>query len=151
MALQAEVRFEGMEDVRRGLRRLEDSARASTLEGAIRRASEPIIRSAKAKAPSPTIARGLRVVNVLTKQEGEIKSEVGLPGGPRDWFYGLFYELGTGPRRTKGRGPVQFVAANRGSMPARPFLRPALDEQTPAARRIFAAELRKAIEGAARG
>jgi hypothetical protein len=36
-------------------------------------------------------------------------------------------------------------------MPARPFLRPSLDEQAPAARMIFAAELRRAIEGSARG
>lgn len=139
--LQVEVT--GLRQTMKALENLSDSMRADALKGAIEKASEPVVRSAKGRAPSAVIARGIRVVNVIVKNDGEIKSEIGLPGGRKPWFHGLFVELGTGPRIQKTTG------RRTGSMPADPFLRPAFDSERSNVRRVFARELKVLLKAAA--
>lgn len=139
------LRVSGLGSLERGMRKLVQAASPEHLEDAARVASEPIVSAAKGRAPSDVIAEGIQVVNVLTKPTGEVVSEIGLPGGRKPWFHGLFIELGTGPRIQKKTG------RRTGSMPADPFLRPAFDAEKGNARRLFFNHLRKLVLGAARG
>lgn len=145
MAGDMEVRVSGTKEASRALRRLSGSVRADLLVDVMHEAAEPIVRSAKGRAPSDIIAEGIRVVNVNVGSGGEVTAEVGLPGGRKPWFHGLFVELGTGPRIQKTTG------RRTGSMPADPFLRPAFDAEKNNVRLIFAEELRKRLEAVARG
>lgn len=145
MAGDMEVRVSGTKEASRALRRLSGSVRADLLVDVMHEAAEPIVRSVKGRAPSDIISEGIRVVNVTVESGGEVTAEVGLPGGRKPWFHGLFVELGTGPRIQKTTG------RRTGSMPADPFLRPAFDAEKNNVRLIFAEELRKRLEAVARG
>jgi HK97 gp10 family phage protein len=134
------IRVTGAREVARAMERLGDRLVAAQ-EDALRHAAEPIITDAKGRAPSTTIADGIQVVQVV-ERDGGIVAEVGLPGGRRDWFYGLFYELGTGPRVQKTTGRLT------GSMPANPFLRPAFDAQAGVAQRRYFDVMKRHIEAA---
>lgn len=135
------VKTTGFKEAAKQLRRLSDTTRGEVLRGAMEAAAEPIIRSAQGRAPSAIIAEGIRVVNIES-DGGQVTAEVGLPGGRKPWFYGLFVELGTGPRFTK-------AGAARGSMPARPFLRPAFDAEKGATIGIFRRELKQRLKAVA--
>lgn len=143
--MELSLRVTGERQLARRLRALVHAAGTDDLMDAVREASEPIVRAARSKAPSATIAEGVRVVNVVVAATGEVTAEIGLPGGRQKWFYGLFVELGTGPRVQKTTG------RRTGSMPARPFLRPAFNAERGAARRRFFEALRRKVLGAARG
>ena len=123
MAKVVTVRIRGEKDVIRQLKRLEDSVRKEVIKAELEEAAEVIVADAKRRAPSPTVADGIQVLNTEVESSGTVTTEVGLPGGRRPWFYGLFIERGTGPRVQKKTG------RRTGSMPARPFLRPAFDAQ----------------------
>lgn len=145
MALaNVKVTVSGADEVRRKLRRLGAAIDKQATEAALRESAEPIIRTAKGKAPSDVIADGIQVVSVEHKNGGTVM-EVGLPGGRKPWFHGLFIELGTGPRVQKKTG------RRTGSMPADPFLRPAFDIEKRRAQAIYFAELKRRLELAAGG
>jgi len=125
--------------------RLAALGQAVVLSEAVTEASEPIVRVAKGLAPSPVIAEGVRLINVTVMENGAVKAEIGLPGGRHPWFHGLFVERGTGPRVQKTTG------RRTGSMPARPFLRPAFDTEKINAQNRFADVLRRRLEAIAIG
>ena len=117
------VRIRGEKDVIRQLKRLKDAVREEVIKAELEDAAEVIVADAKRRAPSSTIADGIQVLNTEVKSSGKVTTEVGLVGGRRAWFYGLFIERGTGPRVQKKTG------RRTGAMPARPFLRTAFDAQ----------------------
>ena len=123
MAKVVTVRIRGERDVMRQLKRVEDSVRAELIKAELEEAAEVIVADAKRRAPSSTVADGIQVLNTEVEVGGRVTTEVGLVGGRRPWFYGLFIEFGTGPRVQKKTG------RRTGSMPARPFVRPAFDAQ----------------------
>lgn len=145
MAGNVKVRIKGLKQAMRRVRQLSEAGQRAALEPAMTKAAQPLIRSAQGRAPSRVIAEGIQVVNVVIKSKSGIRLEVGLPGGRKPWFHGLFVELGTGPRVQKTTG------RRTGSMPADPFLRPAFDAEKNNVRNIFAAELRRRLGMAARG
>ena len=140
------VRIRGEKDVIRQLKRLEGSVRAELIKAELEDAAEVIVADAKRRAPSSTIADGIGVLGTEVKSSGKVTTEVGLVGGRRPWFYGLFVERGTGPR-------VQETTGRRtGSMPARPFVRPAFDAQkSNVAARFGAGIKRRLMQVASRG
>ena len=138
------TRVTGAAQLERRMRKLSAAAQHRVLREAVEAGSEPIVRSAKGRAPSADIAEGVRLINVLRKARAVV-AEIGLPGGRRKWFHGLFIELGTGPRVQKATG------RRTGSMPARPFLRPAFNAERKNAQNAFWRVLKMSIERAARG
>jgi len=113
------------------------------LERAIREGAQPIIDAAKQNAPTPEVAADVDVVN-LRASGGTVTADVGLPGGPRPSFVGLFFERGTGPR-------VQETTGRRtGAMAARPWLRPAFDANSARAVDAVGAVIKARIDAVAK-
>ena len=100
------TRVTGAAQLERRMRKLSAAAQHRVLREAVEAGSEPIVRSAKGRAPSADIAEGVRLINVLRKARAVV-AEIGLPGGRRKWFHGLFIELGTGPRVQKATGQLE--------------------------------------------
>lgn len=138
------VRVTGDRQVLAALSRMSEAGEEKALKEAITIAVEPVIASAKGRAPSSQVAEGVQLIGVEKDDTGAIVGEIGLPGGRRPWFYGLFVELGTGPR-------VQKSGRRTGSMPARPFLRPAFESESGNVRRLFFRHLRGVVMRARRG
>jgi HK97 gp10 family phage protein len=143
--MQFAVRIVGDAIMARRIQALVNVADSKSIRGALREGSRPIIDEARARAPSPNVARGIRFIRAVRKYGGAIVAEVGLLGGRRPWFYGLFVERGTGPRVQKTTG------RSSGSMPARPFLRPAFDVRRREASRLFFESLKRRVMEARRG
>jgi hypothetical protein len=138
------LRIDGEKQLLRQLKRMGDAAGDSAQREALTSASAPIITDAQGRTDSENIREGIRLIQIV-REGGEYRAEIGLPGGRQKWFYGLWVERGTGPRQQKKTGRLT------GSMPARPFLRPAFDTQASRARDLYFATLRASIERAARG
>lgn len=114
------------------------------LDDALKSGAKPIQQVANSKAPGPHIA----------VSDPQIKGDSGeIKVGPDDnhWYY-KFLEYGAGAHTIPGSILVLFgTDFVTGSVPhpgfaARPFLRPALDENKSQAERRMGDELRKAIE-----
>lgn len=133
------VKITGAKELQDALKGLKNAPRKRVLERGLRAGAERILQSARQRTDSADIRKGLQVVNVTAKREGEMTLEAGLPSGNRDWAKGLWVELGTGPR-------VQANGRFTGSMPANPFLRPAFDEQQEEAQQAFFDVVQRAIE-----
>ena len=139
MAKVVTVRIRGEKDVIRQLKRLQGSVRKEVIKAELEEAAEVIVADAKRRAPSSTIADGIQVLNTEVETSGRVTTAVGLVGGRRPWFYGLFVERGTGPRVQKTTG------RRTGSMPARPFLRPAFDAQKSNVAARFSAGIKRRL------
>lgn len=139
------MRLRGDRELVRAFDKLGPVGEAKVLGEAATEAAEPIVDDARGRAPSDTIRDGVRFLGVESNERGTVTVKVGLPGGRHPWFHGLFIELGTGPRVQKSTG------RRTGSMPADPFLRPALDAQRDRAQAIFASEIRRRLMEIARG
>lgn len=134
--MELDFRVRGDRELVRAFDRLTEVGKDVTLAEAATVASEPIVNTAKGRAPNAVIAEGIRLVGIETTQRGKVTAKIGLPGGRKPWFYGLFIELGTGPRIQKKTG------RRTGSMPAAPFLRPAFDSEKERAQALFANHIR---------
>ncbi len=88
--------------------------------------------AANAKAPGPHIE-----INAHPKRRGKIRVDI---GPDKDHWYYMFFETGATPHRIgpknrkmlrfyEGGEPVFAHAVSHPGMPARPYLRPALDER----------------------
>lgn len=127
-----DFRVEGAAEMQRALSQLSAVGQATVLAEGVKKASEPMVRAAKGRAPSPVIADGVRFIDVVHGKNGSVTAKVGLPGGRKPWFYGLFIERGTGPRIQKTTG------RRTGSMPAKPWMRPAFASARKASEAAFA-------------
>lgn len=142
------VRIEGMEDLLRKLKRLQDDVNGvldeATLEGA-----EVIREYANVLAPGPHIEKEL-VERTRLAAEAHI--------GPDDahWYY-KFSETGTGPHEIGpsvkravaflgDEGAVVRQHVDHSGHPAEPFLRPAIDTQKAKATKTVGDVLRRKIE-----
>lgn len=141
--LGIKVRFEGAKELRRALRRLpEEISRRALKKGALA-AAEVIRAEAARRAPRRTGALGRGILKqVDRKARDEVR--VGI-GWSKDVFYGQFVEFGHSivpPGKTARKGGAV------GNVPAKPFLRPAMDEKADEAVRAGAAVLRREVERA---
>ena len=110
MPMMTEIDFKivGLKVLAKDIDALGKNFARSTLRTALRAATKPVVKRAKDKAPVRTgnLRRSIRG-EASVKRDGRGEARVGfLPSG----FYGTFIELGTS------------------TQPARPMLRPALDE-----------------------
>lgn len=128
-------RVDGIAHLERQLKRLQEAAGPDDVKAGLRKAAEPVVRSTKARAPDDVIRQGIQVIGIKRDGPG-LAVEIGLPGGRHPWFYGLWFERGTGPRYHKSG---RFT----GSMPARPFMRPGFEASKNQARDAYFAELRR--------
>lgn len=134
--MELDFRVRGDRELVRAFDRLSEVGKDVTLAEAATVASGPIVNAAKGRAPSAVIAEGIRLIGIETTERGKVTAKIGLPGGRKPWFHGLFYELGTGPRIQKKTG------RRTGSMPANPFLRPAFDSERERAQQLFGNHIR---------
>lgn len=120
-----------------GIRELQDVFNAlpkvfqeNVLYQAHRAAAKPLIEKEKLLAPEGPTGRTIDSIGVI-RDKGHGRNIGNVIVGPRrsKRYRGNaahLIEFGTKPRKTNGRGKYK-VAANRGVMPATPFVQPAFD------------------------
>lgn len=123
------VQIEGMPNLKRKFSGLSQVAQKKVLRKAMRGAAKPVVKAAKAKAPVRTGKLKKSIRTTVSMRRGKAEAKVGF-GGKQ--YYGIFSELGTV------------------KMPARPFLRPALDSQKDASVRAFVEVIQAEIAKVAR-
>jgi HK97 gp10 family phage protein len=122
---------QGMSELLRKLRELPKALENRIVNEALEAGAQPILDTAKALAPVDTglLRESLKVVTAPVRKNSHLV-RVGTEEGDYkgDAFYAAFHELGT----TK--------------MPARPYLRPAFDQNVNRAIEIISSEIGTAIE-----
>jgi HK97 gp10 family phage protein len=135
----ARLRLEGLEDLEAAFRQLDEVTRGDVLSGAVLKSMEPIRADAAARAPQLKRFDRRRTPGLLAREIvvklGEVTTRTAeaVVGPTKKAWYAHFVELGTS------------------RMAAIPFLRPAYSAKRKEAQAIFAAEMRRRIEGVARG
>lgn len=112
------VTIHGLPRLRAQFSELKDKSQRAVLRSAIRSAARPVVKEAKLLVPvdEGDLKAGIKS-SVSVKQGGSVEALIGFE---QDDFYGRFVELGTS------------------KMPARPFLRPALENKQDEVVKIFA-------------
>lgn len=143
MKIDADVA--GFDDLEMLLRDLPDIAQRRVYRTALSFAATPIVKAAKAKAPTDKIRRnivkklnkrgsalGELTVSILVRKAFNPRTGVGsrrvAPYGPSDAFFSVWYEFG------------------KTGQPATPFLRPAYDENKALARERFRQKMKERID-----
>jgi HK97 gp10 family phage protein len=137
------VLLEGDVRLRRKLERLETKSQKKIVRPAVNAALTPINKAAKRKA---SVETGLLKKSIGKKVKTYRSGTVWGGVGPRTGFK-------TQMEDGRFRNPVKYahlVELGTRHSPARPFLRPALDEQRPHALAVLAAKVRAGIEKEAR-
>jgi HK97 gp10 family phage protein len=140
------VKLEGGEELIRKLRAMDRNV-SDELEAAVRRGAEPILTTARARAPGPEIQ-----MEVTEKTGKRVTVDI----GPDDehWYY-RFFETGAGPHELTGSPLLVFEGESglvfaRGvshpGMAAEPFLRPAFDMKRRQAEREVGGHLKRVVE-----
>lgn len=136
-----EFKAQGLAELQRALDELPMKLEKNLVRGAIRASAKPIADDAKKRVPVLQIPDGRRIAGALRKsirargvnyRGGMLTGGVTAGGSNKaakkgDTFYARFIEFGTA------------------KMAARPFLRPAIARQTPAAIEAFAAYIRERL------
>lgn len=119
------MKLVGLKQTLRALRELPDEIERSAVTSSLMEAAGPMVTVAKEGARKKS-ERLTRSIDIAPQDEGdayEAHAALGPQKGKRiGAFYGLFVELGTGPRQHKS-------GKSTGRMPATPFLRPAFDAE----------------------
>ena len=129
------VTFKGLKELDDALRALPEDMQGAPARAALKAGASVIQDVMKRRAPrdpevqDPTLAEDIGVVTRVSNKKNEAFAQI---GPTKRVFYGRFQELGTSNHR------------------ARPFMRPALDEDGQIAVSAMANELRRAIERAAK-
>lgn len=140
------MKINGVDDILRGLTKLENAGKLKAARSALLQSANVVKKSAAAKAKAiddPSTANDIsknvvaRFDRQAFRKTGNVKYRVGIVGGAKqngkggkggDTFYWRFLEFGT-----------QHIAA-------RPFLRPAIDENKAVAVDKFASVIKKQID-----
>lgn len=138
MPIVVRATINGIPNLRRRLKELGNVGRAEVVIPALADAVVPIQEAAKANAPQRRIAQEVNVLGAEEVARGQFQGVVGVKQRSRA-FHALFVEMGTGERRHKSGKSV-------GSMPAQPFLRPALDDNADEAMARFGRNIVDAVE-----
>lgn len=151
MANQIQVRVEGGKELQAKLQELEESVAAEALRRAGEAGAKVLRDAANNRAPGPHIE-----TEIVEADAASVTVAI----GPDDdhWYY-QFLELGAAPHDIQGRpllafegdeGTVFTPGVSHRGMGARPFLRPAIDENEDAAVKRAGDVLRREIEKVAR-
>ncbi len=134
------VKIEGLDNLKRKLEALEDAAAADVLEEAVLAGARIVQEDASRRVSKRTgkLARSIEV-EVKEKSRGSVFVAV---GPTKEAFYGKFVELG----HALVRGSKKAKKKVLGHVPARPFLRPAIDENEGKVKRAISNALRAALE-----
>ncbi|MGE0294968.1 MAG: HK97-gp10 family putative phage morphogenesis protein [Hyphomonadaceae bacterium] len=127
--MNIDFKVEGLRELDKALNKLPLKARGNIMRNALSKAMEPVKRSAVSLAPIRT--GNLR--QSIVKRTSTPKGGNGFVAEARvsvttDGWYGMFHEFGTV------------------KLPARPFIRPAIDNNADAALAIFRRALRESVE-----
>ncbi len=119
--------IENIEDLRRQFSRLKDTAKPNVIRSALRGATRPVIKAARARVPVETgkLRRSIKATVDRTRDRKGFVASIGFSS--KAW-YGIFAELGTVHQA------------------ARPFLRPALQTSRPQIIQAFFTALDKRIK-----
>lgn len=125
----------GDKRLQRKLLRLEPKVQRKVVRQAMREAARPVLEAAKARVPVDSGAlRDSLKIRAATKKRTGRRGQIGVVVTTEDGFfqgeqfYGAFLELGTSQQ------------------PARPYLRPAIDEKRAEAKTIAAREIAAGIK-----
>lgn len=145
----------GEDDLRQALKELQDAAKKA-LQEAVKAGAQVVMDEANRNAPGP------HVISKVSKRRNDY-AEVEI-GPDKDHWYYQFFETGATAHeipKKKSAGLLHFTGsggddvftgkANHPGMPAKPFLRPAIDEHGDEARERAGAVLREVIEAVKRG
>lgn len=154
MALRAgpKMKLTGARELEAALRELPKRIGKAAIKRALMKAAAPIEQDAKARAAGTKPALGERGVSVSTKLSRRQKRGRRVDKNTVEVFIGAhsarrglahLIEFGTGPRRHKS-------GKSTGSMPARPFMRPAWESGKRQALNTIGAELWTEVEKAAK-
>ena len=110
------VTVEGSKELQAQFARLKDTAKPNVIRSALRGATKPVIKEARARVPVKTgkLRKSIRASVDRTRDRKGFVAKIGFSS---KLFYGAFVELGFIHRPKGGQAT---------SIPARPFLRPAL-------------------------
>lgn len=130
------VHVDGLKEAEKALRALGPQVARRVLRKAVQAGANRVLYSAQLKAPHDT---GLLLSTLVartgtSKKKGRVSARVGMKAGDfkGEAFYGSFLEYGTA------------------KMEARPYLRPAFDEQRENATNIVRAKIAEGVEAEAR-
>jgi HK97 gp10 family phage protein len=141
--MKYKIKIEGGKELSDSLKKLGVKVNREILENIMEECAEIPRADASRRAPRRTgeLASKIMIGEVMEKKE-KFEIEIG-PGPGKEAFWGRFDEFGTGPRKTK-KGKFT------GSMPAKPFLRPALDENKEQIETTFRQGIKELIDRAQR-
>jgi HK97 gp10 family phage protein len=158
--MQGDYQLQGLEEVLGRLKALEEEPRKKTTRFALRKAANLIRDRAKQNAAAlddPTTSNNIaaniavQVDNKHFKRTGDLKMRVGVRGGAKGHAAAVGELRGAGSGNPGGDTFYwRFLEFGTSNMAARPFLRPAMDQQAGAASDTFVAEFDKAITRAIR-
>ena len=127
--MNVDFKVDGLRELDKALNRLPLKARAPIMRRALMRAMEPVKQAAIAQAP---ILTGNLRTNIVKRtsipKAGNSFTAEARVSVLSDAFYGMFHEFGTV------------------KLPARPFMRPAVDNNAETAVTIFRRQLKESIE-----
>jgi len=145
----ADIRVKGLNELQRFLEQLSAKMEANVMRAALRAASKPILNAAKANVPVGEPSRkgarvyklyqgvlrdSIRVSSRIDSRTGKITASVKAGGKVRgsgaNVFYAHMVEFGTRPHSLAKNGKGEI---NHPGVTPRPFMRPALDANAPAA------------------
>lgn len=116
-------KFQGIENVDIVFDALGNRLGARVMDAILKKAAQPMVKEAKRLAPKGKTRSSIGFISGRRDKRGRF-----VLMGPRKskgGRLGQLFEYGTGPRTRKNGGTT-------GSMPARPFMRPAFDTQNAA-------------------
>lgn len=147
MADRITIKIEGGEELRRKLNELGEAMAGAALRRAGEAGAKVLQSAANRRAPGPHI-------ETEVVEAGADSVTVAI-GPDKDHFYYQFFETGAAAHDIKGRpllvfegreGTVFTPGVKHPGMGARPFLRPAIDEQGDAAAKAAAEALRAEVQ-----
>lgn len=159
-----DIKIEGYSEAMRIFDQLTDQMQRTLVRQALRRSAQPMVATARARAPKRT-GQLSRSIGVVSLRKDRVPTVIPMAVGPVfsvtkngkvNAFYARFVHDGTKDRRPRNKklwalkfpgreGGVVYAARTRG-MKARPFLRDAFDQSADASVNTFGADLTAAIE-----
>jgi HK97 gp10 family phage protein len=122
MANKRETKMDGLAEILSALEKMGVDVKSEKLQNMIKKESQCIIDTAKSLAPADT-GNMRNSIGFITKMDKDNRERVliGLNGNYYNHYLGIMFEYGTNPR-------IQENGRYTGSLAARPFIRPAVDQ-----------------------
>lgn len=133
------VKVTGIADAIKAVQRVRDVSKPARMEPGMRKVFAPALKAARRRAPQGAIRSALRILG--TSVDDRMASVwIGIRSKSKA-FHSLFVEYGISLKRVRKSG------GSTGRMPARPFLRPAVDESRAEVVAAFGQYVRDTLDG----